>query len=168
MQNQASFRKVPAGFPGLLCILVAACAPGDAPAATDAPPAAEAREVDALPLQRGYYVASDTPCEKASNATLHLMRRDGDGYSGYTTPPYFCEFLRIEQTGASSYRVTQACGSSHGDDEAPETSVSSYEILSETSYRAKQEDGWESNSRRCPRQQLPALWRDSNIGDFVD
>ena len=29
---------------------------------------------DFLPLQRGYYVNSDTPCEQASNATLNLFR----------------------------------------------------------------------------------------------
>jgi hypothetical protein len=29
---------------------------------------------DFLPLQRGYYVSSDTPCEQASNATLNLFR----------------------------------------------------------------------------------------------
>lgn len=168
MQGWASFHMAPAGFPGLLCLLAAACAPGDAPATADALPVEEVREVDALPLQRGYYVAGDTPCGEASNATLHLMRRDGDGYSGYTTPPYFCRFVGIEQTGPSSYRVTEACEGSHGDGEEPEASVSSYEILGETSYRAKNEDGWESSSRRCPRRELPALWRDSDIGDFVD
>lgn len=166
MSRRASFHLVPAGLPGLLCLLAAACTPGDAPAAADAPPAPEAQAVDVLPLQSGYYVGSDTACENASNATLHLM--DSDGYSGYTTPPYFCRFMWIEQTGASSYRVTEACEDSYGGREGPAVSVSSYEILSETSYRAKRENGWESSARRCSRQQLPALWRDSDIGDFVD
>lgn len=167
----AMIQDYPARMP-LACMLAGVCvscdAAGDAAAAGDAPPAAEAQVVDELPLQRGYYVSDDTPCGKASNATLHLMRRDGDGYSGDTTPPYFCRFMRIEQTGPSSYRVTESCESAHGDDEEAATSVSSYEILSETSYRAKREDGWESSSRRCPRRELPALWRDSDIGDFVD
>ncbi|TYT25663.1 hypothetical protein FZO89_04995 [Luteimonas viscosa] len=155
---------------GLLAAVCASCeAAGDVSAATDAPPAADASVVDELPLRRGYYVADDTPCDEASNATLHLMRRDGDGYAGYTTPPYFCRFMRIERTGPSSYRVTEKCEHGYGDGgQGPAATVSSFEILSETRYRAKREDGWESSSSRCPRRQLPALWRDSDIGDFVD
>lgn len=150
------------------------CQPGSAGAAAEVAasageaPAAEARVVDRLPLQPGYYVSTDTPCAKASNASLHVMREDGSGYGGYTTPPYFCRFVRIEQTGPSSYRVTETCESAYGDDEEAPVSVSSYEISSQTSYRAKNGDGWESSSRRCPRRELPALWRESDIGDFVD
>lgn len=167
----------------LACFLMAGCAApdaaGDAPGAASAvaapitagvsPAPATVRVVDVLPLRRGYYVSTDTPCEQASNATLHMMRRDGSGYGGFTTPPYFCAFERIEQTGPSSYRVTESCGSTHGGDGSAHTIVAAYEILSDTSYRKTNlDDDWKSSSRRCPRGQLPAIWRDSDIGDFVD
>lgn len=156
----------------MACILLAgtgACdANGEASAAAQSAQAEEARLVETLPLQPGYYVATDTPCEQASNATLHLMHRDGGGYGGFTTPPFFCEFVRIERIGASSYRVVETCGNAHGEGEGSGETVSRYEIVSETHYRATREDGWESSARRCPRRQLPGLWRDSGLGDFVD
>jgi hypothetical protein len=33
---------------------------------------ASAQAADSLPLQRGYYVQSDTPCQRASSATISL------------------------------------------------------------------------------------------------
>ena len=60
--------------------------------------------VATLPLEPGYYVASDTPCGKASSATVSLLRRTGIGGARD-----FCEFTAIEQTGSSTYRVTQSC-----------------------------------------------------------
>lgn len=155
-----------------LCLSAAGCtareADVDAPAATDAPPAAAAQVVDRLPLRPGYYVASDTPCAQASNATLHLRSEEGDGYGGFTTPPYFCTFQRIEQTGPSSFRTTEVCGSGFGEDDG-HTIATDYEILGESSYSARNDDGWESAARRCPRSELPALWRDDpGMGGFVD
>lgn len=140
----------------------------EASAPVDAPEAVDARIVDALPLRSGYYVSSDTPCAEASNATLHVMHEDGQGYGGFTTPPYTCVFLRIEQVGPSRYRVQEACGDAHGDDDAPAVAVSLYEVMDETRYRATREDGWTSESRRCPRSGLPALWRDADVGGYVD
>lgn len=74
----------------LLCLLSAACKPSpELQASRDvrATTAQSLRQVAVLPLQRGYYVASDTPCAKASNATLLLLRRNGIGGARY-----FCEF----------------------------------------------------------------------------
>ena len=56
----------------LLCLLTAACKPSSSPQTSqDAtrPTIQSPRPVAILPLQRGYYVASDTPCAEASNAT---------------------------------------------------------------------------------------------------
>lgn len=158
---------------GLACLLVGACGACDAvmdePGAAQASPVAgEAQLVARLPLRPGYYVAADVPCGEASNATLHLRRRDGDSYGGFTTPPYSCMFTTIEQTGPSSYRAAEECGSDHGGQGEPETSVVAYEILSDTSYSAVNDDGWEGSARRCPRQQLPGYWRDLGLGDYVD
>lgn len=154
---------------GLVAIACVACdAAVQAPAAANPSPEGEAQVVGRLPLQPGYYFAADTPCGEASNATLHVLREDGSGYGGFTTPPYFCEYKRIERTGPSGFRTREECGSTHGDHGDRHTTISTYEILSDTSYRAKNDDGWESSARRCSRGQLPALWRDAGIGDFVD
>lgn len=52
--------------------------------------AADAGGVTDLPLQPGFYVSTDTPCESASNATLLLKRRDGLGGARD-----FCRFTAI-------------------------------------------------------------------------
>lgn len=156
-------------LPLLLASACVACtAAVQEPAAVKAPAAATADVVDTLPLRPGYYVATDTPCAEAANHNLHLLREDGSGYGGFTMPPYFCEYKRIERTGLSTFRVTEACGGTWDEEEEPEVTVSEYEILSDTSYRARNQDGWESSARRCPRQQLPALWRGEDMGSFVD
>ncbi len=171
MSRMSGGRIIRAALAGLLAAVCAACAAADdAPVAAAAASASiAAQPVARLPLRPGYYVASDTPCAQASNATLHLLRREGDGYGGFTTPPYACAFERIEQSGPTSYRVTETCGDAYGaDGDDADTQVVVYEILSDAHYRGKHEDGWENEARRCPRGQLPALWRDEAIGDFVD
>jgi len=87
-------------------ILAAACTlagcDDNAPAGNGA--GATGNIVTELPLTRGFYVASDTACGQASNATLLLVHRDGingarDAYS----------FKSIEQTGPTSYRAVAVC-----------------------------------------------------------
>ncbi len=68
-----------------MCLLAACNNPTDT-----ASPEAAGNSVSELPLKRGFYVASDTPCEQASNATLQLLRRDGVGGARD-----FCEFKQI-------------------------------------------------------------------------
>lgn len=123
-------------------------------AAGDAPTVAQ------LPLQRGYYVASDTPCREASNATLLLLRRDGVGGARD-----FCEFVRIERVGASSYRVVEKCMDFQGSDAA--IGVSFYQIQSETRFTVTNEQGWRSSARYCEQSSLPSLWRDNDISDLI-
>lgn len=84
----------------LLGVLTAACAPPSSPQALPDAAARAAREpptLTVLPLKRGYYVASDTLCAQASNASLLLLGRDGVGGARY-----FCEFRRIELAGPLS------------------------------------------------------------------
>lgn len=114
-----------------------------------------------LPLKRGYYVASDTPCAQASNATLLRLRRNGIGGARD-----FCEFRRIERTGASSYRVTEACADLQGSDE--EIGIVSYEIAGNASFTARSERGWQHSARFCAQSSLPPAWRDDAIGDLID
>ncbi len=142
----------------LLCLVTAACnasppqAPQDAPWLTVQGP----RPVAMLPLQRGYYVASDTPCAEASNATLLLLRRDGIGGARY-----FCEFRHIEQTGPATYRVEEACAGFQGDD--AETRHLDYVIENDVRFVSRDQDGAVLDARYCAQSDLPADWRDTDI-----
>jgi hypothetical protein len=114
-----------------------------------------------LPLDRGYYVAEGTPCGRASNATLQLLRRDGIGGARD-----FCRFLRIEPAGPNRYRVTQSCGEMQGGGPA-ETMTVTYETPSRTAYRMTSTDGWSAAARLCTQSSLPAPWRNNDIRDLV-
>lgn len=122
----------------------------------------ETATLTALPLKRGYYVASDTPCDQASNATTTLLRRDG--FSGSRD---FCEFKKIEQTSANTYRVTEACGDVQ-DDAPPETSVKSYTLKGDTAFSAGSGNGWVHSARYCAQSSMPPEWRENDINDVTD
>jgi len=157
-------------LPGLVLVLCAACgAPAGVVPEAVAPPGSDdgAAVVERLPLRPGYYVAADIPCGEASNATVHVLRPDGGSYGGFTTPPYTCTFIGITRAGPSSYRANEECGSDHGG-RGTETMAVTYEVLSDTSYRSVNADGWESSARRCPERQLPAFWQELDLGDYVD
>jgi len=123
---------------------------------------AETTIVTALPLKRGYYVASDTPCDQASNATTTLLRRDG--FSGSRD---FCEFKKIERTGANTYRVTEACGDVQ-DDAPPETSVNIYTLEGDAAFSVERESGWVHGARYCAQSSMPPEWRENDINDVTD
>lgn len=132
------------------------------PAAPEAAPAkTQAASVTALPLKRGYYVASDTPCGQASNATVMLLRREGIGGSRD-----FCEFKNIAQTGVNTYRVTEACGDLQ-DSAPPESSVTTYTLKGDTAFTSKSEHGWERSARYCAQSSMPADFRANDISDVT-
>jgi hypothetical protein len=114
-----------------------------------------------LPLDRGFYVADGTPCGRASNATLQLLRRDGIGGARD-----FCRFLRIEPAGPNRHRVTQSCGELQGGGPA-ETMTVIYVTPDRTSYRMTSTDGWSASARLCAQPSLPAPWRNNDIRDVV-
>ena len=133
-----------------------------APAAPEAVPTkSQAATIAALPLKRGYYVESDTPCGQASNATTSLLRRAGIGGARD-----FCEFKKIEQTGPNTYRVTEACGDLQ-DSASPETSTSIYTLTGDTAFTAKSEHGWERSARYCAQSSMPPDWRANDISDVT-
>lgn len=129
----------------------------------DASVAQKAASLSVLPLKRGYYVASDTPCGSASNATLSLLRRDGIG--GVRD---FCEFVKIEKTGADTYNVTEKCVDLQAGPESAETSKVVWTIAKDTGFSRKSSNGWESSARYCVQSSLPDDWRDTDISDVVN
>jgi hypothetical protein len=146
--------------------LLGACGQGENSGAgtlADAAPAtAQAVEhASELPLKRGFYVASDTPCEQASNATLLLLRRDG--VSGARDS---CDFTQIERIGQTTYRVTERCADMM-DPGGGETHVVTWEIPANTNFSAESENGWQRSARHCEQSRLPEPWRDNDISDVT-
>ena len=116
--------------------------------------------VRSLPLKRGFYVASDTPCGQASNATLQLLRRDGIGVARET-----CSFRRLEQTGPARYRVVAECRNMEG---APMgTQVSIYDIPDDSRFSVARAPGQAYSARYCIQSSLPSPWRDNDIGELI-
>ncbi len=126
-----------------------------------APADAQAVSVDTLPLRRGYYVADDTPCDEAANATVTLLRRDGIGGSRD-----FCEFTKIVQIGPASYRVTQSCNDLQNSG-PPDISVVTYTVTGDTSFSSRSEHGWEYRARYCAQSSMPPEWRHNDISDAI-
>lgn len=143
----------------------AASAPDVTAAAPVAPEAvtakAKAATIAALPLKRGYYVESNTPCGQASNATTMLLRRNGIGGSRD-----FCEFKAIEQTGPNTYRVTEACGDLQ-DSAPPESMVTTYTLKGDVAFTSRSANGWERAARYCAQSSMPDDWRANDISDVT-
>lgn len=123
--------------------------------------AAPANTVVELPLQRGFYVMSDTPCSNASNATLLLVHR-----AGMKGARDACDFETIEQTGPTSYRAVMTCRNIQGRGAEPSTNV--YEIPDATQFTyGTQDSDYRSHFRYCEQSSLPDPWRDNDISDLV-
>lgn len=127
-----------------------------APAAVAQTPGSP-RRVATLPLRPGYYVASDTPCRRASNATVSLLQRGGIGGARD-----FCEFQKIEQTAPGTYRVTQAC-KDFQDSGPAQSSVVTYTLSGTERFTARHAHGWVHSARRCAPSAMPPAWRDNDI-----
>ena len=162
--TEGAAEAVPGGTAGITAAEASTASANQAaaPATPEAVPAkAQAATIAALPLKRGYYVESDTPCGQASNATTTLLRREGIGGARD-----FCEFKKIEQTGPNTYRVTEACGDLQ-DSAPPETSTSIYTLTGDTAFTAKSEHGWERSARYCAQSSMPPDWRANDISDVT-
>lgn len=142
----------PAAVSLLLMAGMAACGQSAVAAGATAP---------ALPLKRGYYVASDTPCNRASNATTALLRRNGIGGSRD-----FCEFRKIEPAGPNTYRVTQACRDLQ-DNARPEVSTVTYTLAGDTRFTSRSNQGWTHSARYCAQSGMPPEWRANDIRDAI-
>lgn len=126
---------------------------------------APAAMVAALPLKRGFYVASDTPCGRASNATTLLVTREGINGSRNR-----CTFKKIENTGATTFRVTSECsdgGAAWGREDGVETYTQTYNIPSETSFTVTYEDGSGKSSRYCVQSSMSPDFRHNDISDVT-
>lgn len=130
------------------------------------PPTANGSRADAavneLPLKRGFYVASDTACAAASNATLLLVRRDG--FNGARDS---CDFKTIQRIGPKSYRVAAACADLQAGRDSGETQVIDWEVPDDATFSSRSDAGWQRSFRHCEQSSLPDPWRDNDIRDLI-
>lgn len=136
---------------GLSACTGAAESPTPAEASSDA-----ATVVPELPLERGFYVRTDDTCATASNATAAVLGREGLFWSTSA-----CNFRKIEQTGATTFRVEQACGDLR--DQATAPALAEWVVTDRTSFRFIDDAGWEHEARLCAQQDMPADFRDMDI-----
>lgn len=119
-----------------------------------------AEEVPTLPLEVGFYVATDTPCAQASNATTHLFRRNGmDGARDY------CDFTAVEQTGPGAWRVRERCGE-FGDLSTVFEQGAEWTSEDGQSFRRVTDRGWEQASRLCPQSDMPEPWNEADLSNL--
>ena len=134
--------------------------PGSAPApmpATPPSPQASAQGKGApaptggLPLKPGFYVNADTPCGKASFATLWYVDPTGVsiGHQAGT-------FRKIEKIDPTRYRVTQELVDPR--ESKPETMTDIYVIVNPTTFRFGEHAG-ATEVRYCPSSSMPEPWR---------
>lgn len=112
---------------------------------------------DSLPIERGYYVRSDTPCQQASNATLTLY----DGIS-FGQAHAECRSPAIRKLDDGSYRVTEQCRDTQGRDGAWMPLTTGYAVVSRTEFVST--TPFERASYRiCKPSDLPEPWRTNGL-----
>lgn len=148
----------------LISLLAAACKPSPSYQAlqdsVDLAPQ-KPHPVAALPLPRGYYVASDTPCAQASNATLLLLRRHGMGGARD-----FCEFKSIQQINPATYLVEEVCADFQGSDSI--TRQLQYALEGNNRFVSKDQYGIVHDARYCAQSDLPPDWRSTDIRSEIE
>jgi len=139
-------------------------APGAAAAATPATGPSPAARPGGLPLKRGYYVSADTPCNRASNATVNLFT--GDGLNASRS---ICAFTKVEPQGNGRFRVTQKCQElgGGGGDVAADVSTVTFDIPDDSRFAIRWPGGGSSTSRHCPQSSMNEPFRSNDISDLV-
>jgi hypothetical protein len=118
---------------------------------------AAAVEADSLPIERGYYVRSDSACQRASNATITL-------YTGisFGTAHAECRAAVIEKLPDGSHQITEQCRDTEVDG-TPWTAVTTrYAVRSRTEFIGT--TPFEKAAYRyCKQSDLPEPWRTTDL-----
>lgn len=124
-----------------------------------------------LPLQLGFYVAADTPCAEASNATLSLLQADGIGGARD-----FCQFLSIQQLSAQYFLVEESCADFQSAEAEQRRllyhiiDAESFELSLVVTEQPVSSLPTDTNvfyqGHYCPQSSLPEPWRDNDLSDL--
>ncbi len=108
-----------------------------------------------LPIQRGFYVATDTPCREASDATIRLYNGAsfGDAHAQ-------CRRWSAKPVADDTFQVKKSCRNAQS---RWESKTETYQIVSRTEFVETNEFG-QFRSRYCKQADLPSDWRVVNLG----
>jgi hypothetical protein len=113
---------------------------------------------DVLPLGRGYYVNSDTPCERASNATITLF----NGIS-FGSAHMDCRKPEVRKRADGSYQIKERCRDMQGSGGEWTTLVRAIVILSQTELVMTTPYA-KATYRYCKQSELPEPWSKIDLG----
>jgi hypothetical protein len=112
-------------------------------------------KADSLPLERGYYVNSDTPCGRASNATTTLFNGISFGSSHVE-----CRKLEARKQAGGSYQIKEQCRDMQGSGGKWTNFITEIIVLSRTELMMTTPYA-KASYRYCRQSELPEPW--SNI-----
>lgn len=114
---------------------------------------AAAAEADSLPIKRGYYVENDTPCQRASNATITLY----NGVS-FANAHVDCRKPSTRKLTGDSYQIVEQCRDVQGHGGPWRLFTTNYTVLSQTEFTMTTKYG-KASYRYCAQSDLPEPWR---------
>lgn len=117
-------------------------------------------KADSLPIEPGYYVQRDTPCQQASNATLTLYNGTSFGDAHVE-----CRKSVIQKAADSSYQITERCRDMQGHGGPWKAFTTSYVVLSRTEFISTT-PYQKTSYRYCKQSDLPEPWSKNNLSSY--
>jgi hypothetical protein len=118
-----------------------------------------AAAADSVPIKRGYYVESDTPCQHASNSSITLY----DGRS-FGSAHVQCRRPSIKKLADGSYQIAEQCRDTEGRGGPWEPLTSKYVVLSPTEFTLTNSLGKETyRFRHCAQADMPDPWSTNDL-----
>jgi hypothetical protein len=122
--------------------------------------AATAAGADSLPIERGYYVRTDTPCQRASNATITLYNGISFGHAHVE-----CRKPAIRRLADGSHQITEQCRDGQGRGGPWTAFTARYAVPSQTEFVGT--TAYEKASyRRCKQSDLPEPWSTNGLSSY--
>jgi hypothetical protein len=122
--------------------------------------AATVPEADSLPIERGYYVRSDSPCDQASNATITLY----NGIS-FGTAHLECREPAIQKLADGSHQITEQCRDTQVDGGPWTAFTARYAVQSPTEF-IETTPFQKTSYKYCKQSDLPGPWRTNDLRSF--
>jgi hypothetical protein len=122
--------------------------------------AATAAGADSLPIERGYYVRSDTPCQQASTATITLYNGVSFGHAHVE-----CRKPAIRILADRSYQIAEQCRDTQGSGGRWTAFAAKYAVPSRTevtSITPYQKAAY----RYCKQSDLPEPWSTIDLSKY--
>jgi hypothetical protein len=121
---------------------------------------ATAARADSLPIERGYYVRSDTPCQQASNATITLYNGISFGHAHVE-----CRKPTIRKLADGSYQITERCKDTQGPGGPWTVFTARYDVVGRTEFIGK--TPYEKAScKYCKQSDLPEPWSTNDLSSY--